>query len=487
VQIGCNTCTGTILNQRTEQGNLRFYLLTARHCTIGQNFDNPCVLHFNYQSPDGISNNTPRWNQGLVDEQTIPLTGIDSGYEYRHVSHLRLVGHFAWGDFSLLEILTPIPPHFNISYAGWNPSKFHNGIEIGLPNHPFDSYIGIHHPRQDIKKASSTDYIRWQNKTVAVDCYTVTVIIDVLFGWIWGRRFSTQVICNYMEIPYLEVTAWNHGTTEGGSSGSGLFNRNNKVIGQLTGGPLSACNPGIWDPYGKFQSNYFNYTVRTSLNPDYNLSADLFGIDGRKITCYNNLELPGAPGVSGHYFPANHYQPENTIVLQAANNITTTQPIRVYDGADYRFRAGGTIDIGPGFEVEQGANVVMEIQGCTANKEENIESQMIQNLRSVKVPKYKKLDVASISEGQLFNKDSNPELVMQVFPNPSTGTFKIRFSKEDNYQIQISNSVGSIVFADKLKNVGEKSFDLKLSTGLYFITVTDSKNNQIMGKISIQQ
>jgi len=218
-----------------------------------------------------------------------------------------------------------------------------------------------------------------------------------------------------MDNPWFTVLGWQHGTTEPGSSGSGMFNRNNKQIGVLSWG-FASCDPAFFDNYGKFRSNYFKKSIKNTLNPDNDLGVDLVGIDSRKINCYDNLDLPGAPGVSGHYFPANHYQPTNIIVLQANNNITTTQPIRVYNGADYRFRAGGNITIGPGFVAEQGSNVTFEIQGCNASKEENPESKIRKLLNAYNIPKYKKLDLAIVSKGQLFQSKSE-DLMMEVFPN----------------------------------------------------------------------
>jgi len=233
------TCTGTLMNRKTGNGNLGFYMLTAKHCTDGVDFNDMHTLYFNYQSPDGNSNNTAITNRGIEDEQsgadpTNPLIFENDGYEYRHRTQLRLVEDFSWGDFALVEILTPVPPHFNISFAGWNPSLFHNGIQVGTPMDFFEPYIGIHHPRGDIKKLSTAPYIHWNENPIATDCYTITVIIDVLFGWIWGHEISTQVICNWMDNPWFTVLGWQHGTTEPGSSGSGMFNRNNKQIGVLS-------------------------------------------------------------------------------------------------------------------------------------------------------------------------------------------------------------------------------------------------------------
>jgi len=43
--------------------------------------------------------------------------------------HINVHDPIFWGDFAMFEILTPVPPHFNIAYAGWNPNKFNNLIQ----------------------------------------------------------------------------------------------------------------------------------------------------------------------------------------------------------------------------------------------------------------------------------------------------------------------------------------------------------------------
>lgn len=265
-------CTGTLINRHTSDAEVGFYFLTARHCSYNINYNEVQTLCFNYQSPDGFSSNTANSNEGHDYVQSgrdfYNLNILETeGYEYLHKSKLRLVQEYAWGDFALLEILTPVPPHFNISFAGWNPSLFHNGVTIGTPSSYFDPYISIHHPKGDIKKVSTTSYIHWNENPVATDCYTITTVINVLFGWIWGNQVSTQVICNWLDNPYFTVFGWQHGITQTGSSGSGMFNRNNNQIGVLSFGPENFCNVGNFDNYGKLRSQYSKQSIKNILNP----------------------------------------------------------------------------------------------------------------------------------------------------------------------------------------------------------------------------
>jgi len=55
---------------------------------------------------------------------------------------------------------------------------------------------------------------------------------------------------------HWRVTRWDRGTTEGGSSGSPLFDTNNRIIGQLHGGSASCRNMSGWDGYGKIAKSW---------------------------------------------------------------------------------------------------------------------------------------------------------------------------------------------------------------------------------------
>lgn len=290
-----------------------------------------------------------------------------------------------------------------------------------------------------------------------------------------------------MEIPFLEVPLWHHGTTEHGSSGSGFFNESNKLIGQEKGGPFSACENGIIDYYGKFRSNYFNFVIRSSLNPDYDLGVDLVGLEGRKITCYDNLDLPGAPGVSGHYFPASHYQPENTIWLRSRNNITTNAPIHVYDGADYRFQAAGYIDISSDFDAEQGSYVEMQIGNCAEGKEPSPTGFLAQKLKENNLPKEKKLDMRHFGNGQLYASQGKQGYYMQLFPNPTTGAFTLRFSQAGSYHVSVKDLLGRQVAAYEGKNVSELPIRLETPAGQYYIAVSDERHQVQYGRVTVVQ
>ena len=80
---------------------------------------------------------------------------------------------------------------------------------------------------------------------------------------------------------YLRIATWDHGTTEGGSSGSALFNQNGRIVGQLYGG-YAACGNTDSDWYGRVSSSWegggtSSTRLKDWLDPD---NAGTTGIDG---------------------------------------------------------------------------------------------------------------------------------------------------------------------------------------------------------------
>lgn len=116
-------------------------------------------------------------------------------------------------DFALLELDETPPSDFNVQYCGWDNSDAET----------VTSTVGIHHPSGDIKKICfDEDAPYHQNQFGAAVWY---------------------------------IDEWEDGVTEGGSSGSPLFDQNHRIIGQLYGG-TAACsgsvNNGEPDWYGRF-------------------------------------------------------------------------------------------------------------------------------------------------------------------------------------------------------------------------------------------
>ncbi|MBK9148834.1 MAG: trypsin-like peptidase domain-containing protein [Flavobacteriales bacterium] len=128
------------------------------------------------------------------------------------VSGSSLKANNAASDVALLQLNSTPPASYNVFYTGWDKSG----------TAPTASTC-IHHPDGDIKKISFDN-----NPATQVS---------------WGGA-ATWRIAN-----------WEDGTTEPGSSGSGLWNQNGLLIGQLYGGQAS-CSNNINDYFGRFSTSY---------------------------------------------------------------------------------------------------------------------------------------------------------------------------------------------------------------------------------------
>jgi len=194
IENGAEACTGTMINNTAQDG--RPYMLTANHCGLGVNSN--WTFLFNYQSQS--------------------CNGPD-GDRSQSISGGQLRASHGASDFALFELSMPPPSGYVTYYAGWNKSS-----------DPATSSTCIHHPQGDVKKISFND--------------------DPLHCGSYGSA---------VEVPdgnYWVVSEWEDGTTEGGSSGSAIFDQNKLIVGQLQGGAASCGNSGGYDSYGKFSKSW---------------------------------------------------------------------------------------------------------------------------------------------------------------------------------------------------------------------------------------
>lgn len=201
-------CTGTVMNNTSS--DFSSLVLTADHCA--GSFPGPYssaddvskwIFYFNYESPEC---------ETVTVEAGKSMTGA-----------VKLASSTPDGnngsDFYLVLLNEIIPPSFEPFYTGWS-----NSGNISA------SGIGIHHPAGDVKKIST---------------YTQSLTLDQ-----WG-----QVDGTHFRVVW-SATANGHGVTEGGSSGSPLFDEQGKVIGQLTGGESVCSNLTGNDYYGRLSYSW---------------------------------------------------------------------------------------------------------------------------------------------------------------------------------------------------------------------------------------
>ena len=87
-------------------------------------------------------------------------------------------------------------------------------------------------------------------------------------------------------------------------------------------------------------------------------------------------------------------------------------------------------------------------------------------------------NTTAIADISLFNH-------LEISPNPTEGLFTANFEtiSTDNYALKISNSLGQIVYEEKLNNFsGSYSKQLDMSNygkGIYLVSITSSKTQNI--------
>ncbi|MEL7163206.1 MAG: trypsin-like peptidase domain-containing protein, partial [Bacteroidota bacterium] len=205
---GRNTCTGFLVNNTNQDGTPFF--MTADHCNVTTARAPSLVAYWNYEN-SFCRDVTP----GSGDE-----SGGSNGRRNIFNSGGTLLATYPSTDFTLLLLDDPVPAAANAFYAGWS-------AELSLPR---DTVICVHHPRVQEKRISFS------------------------FQRVF-RTFSRGGGDPDPNGNHIEVPDWDIGTTEGGSSGSPIFDRFGRVRGQLFGGD-AACNNDFYDVYGFFHSSW---------------------------------------------------------------------------------------------------------------------------------------------------------------------------------------------------------------------------------------
>jgi lysyl endopeptidase len=230
VFLGTRRCSGTIINNIENDGTP--YVLTAAHCINTEYLANTAVFYFNYESPTCENIDGP-------DHSVSGASLVSAGYHDYYQSDTL--------DFALLKLAENPPIDYFPYYSGWDAS----GV---VP----DSTFSIHHPQGDIKKISSDSD------------FPLTSTLDL------GFDQNTHWFINDYE----------YGTSEDGSSGSGLIDENGHLIGTLSAGG-QACSEAIGDFYQKFAHSFNDYS-----NEKYQLKKWLDPHNSGKLIC-NGYYAPG--------------------------------------------------------------------------------------------------------------------------------------------------------------------------------------------------
>ncbi len=194
-------CTGTLINNTNNDKTP--YFLTANHCDAGD--ESTWAFRFNWISPNPSCATTDSSADATINQTTSGAT--------RRASNSK-------SDMKLLNLDGGLDESWDLEWAGWDRS-----------GQAPDFAVGIHHPAGDIMKVcrdnSPLSKITTPFENPETDMWEITEAGN----------------------------GWELGVTEGGSSGSALFDQSGRIIGQLAGG-FAACagtnDNNREDQYGRF-------------------------------------------------------------------------------------------------------------------------------------------------------------------------------------------------------------------------------------------
>jgi lysyl endopeptidase len=197
IRGGVWLCSGALINNTRNDG--RALLLSANHTIGNETHARETVFFFRYERPN---------------------CGSGSGTLQYTMSGSKLLATTSKVDFSLVELSTVPPSNYEPYYAGWDRRL----VTF------WDTVTCIHHPSGDVKKISKS-----YRKVLTAD-----------FGG------------GYDKNTHWNISEWDLGTTEPGSSGSPLFNTDHRIIGDLTGG-FASCSYNKNDYFQKFSVSWDSY------------------------------------------------------------------------------------------------------------------------------------------------------------------------------------------------------------------------------------
>lgn len=294
---GAGWCSGSVVNNTSW--NCIPYVLSAYHCgTSSSTSDfNQYIFYFNYERT-GCGTGSSSTSQSM--------TGCSKKADSNDG------GGNSGSDFMLLQINNNIPSNYNPYYNGWNAN-----------NTASPSGVSIHHPAGDRKKIST---------------YTQSLTTS---GWgtsntHWRVRWA--------------ATTNGHGVTEGGSSGSPLFDNNKRICGTLTGGSSTCSSPTSYDYYGKMSWHWTNnpntaaQKLKAWLDPT---NTGTLTLDGTFAPCQQVPSLDA--GISAIISPSgtycsNTFTPVVTLHNYGSTTLTSvTITYNVDGGANSNFNWTGSL------------------------------------------------------------------------------------------------------------------------------------------------
>ena len=405
-------CSGALVN--STNGDCTPYVLTANHCGGGATVSNfkQWVFYFNFETP-GCTNPPSADN---LDDQTV--TGCLKMASAGDVSDV------VASDFLLVHLKDRPAASYNAFMAGWSRSVV-----------PATSGVGIHHPAGDVKKISTYNSIlltaSWSGSNLAKH---------------WGVQWV--------------ATANGHGVTEGGSSGSPLFDQIGRIVGDLSGGGSFCNNTSGQDLYGKFSYSWDQ--VGTTSNrrlKDWldKTNVNSTTLNGKEVSTCAVVSLPTVD------FVASNTTPSVGELVNLTNQTT--------GGVGYVWQITPTT-----FNYLNGTN-------------ENSENPQVQfsstSSYSVTLNVYNtagyafRTRSAYIKPHSTASIEENAGKLPMLFPNPTNGIFQINGQESAIEKVEITDMNGKTVYTWAGKKMNVQVDIHEFAKGIYTVKIAAGKTTSL--------
>lgn len=252
---GTTYCTGSLINNTSDE--LIPYLITATHC-LNKDYNASFLANRKYDLVAGsivafFNYNSPVCSTDIRGPLQMTMASADSVLiSERH-------------DISLLKLKQAPPKEYQPYYLGWNTNT--------SPSAPFH---GLHHPNGGIKK-------------VAIGTRSLSI------GSFDDPKYNME------PNSFWVINEWDTGSTEGGSSGSPLLDRDKRIVGTLTGGVSQCSSPRGPDIYA---SLYRFWNVQGSLNNPNPISYYLDPVNSQATQMDGYNPNANSPLTRSHNFTA---------------------------------------------------------------------------------------------------------------------------------------------------------------------------------------